>query len=127
MRQGLDDRFEQQVLTGGFVPASAIRLVERQMREEARNLGPDPARELAGRDDVGSQQPPEHVGPGRIRHALDATAPHDVRLPGGPGRELLEQTGLPDSHLAPDEHERSGVGRRRPEPRREARARPHAR
>ena len=111
MGQELDDRFEQQVLTTGFIHARGIGLVQGQVREETRDLGPDPAREIVGRDDVGgAQQPSQRLGPGRIRDALDATAPDDVRLPGDPGRELLEQAGLPDAHLPANEHERSGVG-----------------
>ena len=81
------------------------------MRQETRDLGPDPAREIVGRDDVGgTQQPSQRFGPGRIRHALDATAPDDMRLAADPGREFLEQAGLPDAHFPANEHERSGVG-----------------
>ena len=111
LRQELDDRFEQQVLTDGLVHSRRVAVVQRQVREETRDLGPDPAREIVGRDDVGgAQQPAQCLGPGRVRHVLDATAADDLRLRGDPGRELLEQTGLADAHLAADEHERSGVG-----------------
>ena len=128
MRQELDDRFEQQVLTTGFVDARGIGLVQRQVREETRDLGPDPAREIVGRDDVGgTQQPSQRLGPGRIRDALDATAPDDMRLLGDPGRELLEQAGLPDAHFPANQHDAIRRRPRRPAPRRGPRARTHAR
>src|SRR6266550_1165276 len=57
MGQELDDRFEQEVLTTGFINAR-IGLVEGQVREETRDLGPDPAREIVGRDHVGGTQHP---------------------------------------------------------------------
>ena len=98
------------------------------MREETRDLGPDPAREIVGRDDVGgAQQPSQRLGPGRVRDALDATAPDDMRLLGDPGRELLEQAGLPDAHFPANEHERSGVGHAAQRLAEGRRARTHAR
>ena len=111
MGQELDDRFEEQVLTAGVIRPRGIGLVQGQVREEARDLGPDPAREIVGRNDVGgTQQPAQRLGPGGIRDALDATAPDDMRLLGDPDRELLEQAGLSDAHFSANEHERSGVG-----------------
>ena len=89
MGQEVDDRFEQQVLTTGFIPARGIGLVQGQVREETRDLGPDPAREIVGRDEVGgTQQPSQRLGPGRIRDALDATAPDDMRLVGDDGEVI---------------------------------------
>ena len=128
MGQELDNRFEQQVLTTGFIPATGIGLVEGQVREETRDLGPDPAREIVDRDEVGiAQQPAQCLGPWRIRHALDATAADDMRVRRDPGRELLEQAGLPDAHFPANEHERSGAGQHHAARRRAKRARAHAR
>ena len=59
------------------------------MREETRDLGPDPAREIVGHYQVGAaQQPSQRLRPGRVRNALDASAPDHVRLSADPGREL---------------------------------------
>ena len=111
MCQELDDRFEQQGLTTGFIRATGIassrdRCGSRRATSDRTRRG----RSSAATTPARTQQPAQRLGPGRVRHALDATAPDDMRLLGDPGRELLEQAGLPDADFPANEHDRSGVG-----------------
>ena len=75
----------------------------RQRRDQPGELWSDIAREFA--DELvpeGVEQPPEGVAPGRIGHPVD-TAPTRHQRVGLPGRELLEEAGLPDAGLAAHE------------------------
>ena len=87
----------------------------RQRRDQPGELRSDIAGEFA--DDCvpeGVEQPPEGVAPGRIGHPVDTAPTSDQRL-GLPGREFLEEAGLPDAGLAAHEDQcpRAGVTRSR--------------
>ena len=95
----------------------------RQRRDQPGELWSDIAGEFA--DDCvpeGVEQPPEGVAPGRIRHPVDTASTSHQRV-GLPGREFLEQAGLPDAGLAAHEDQgpRGGghafEGGRQPAPR----------
>ena len=106
VRQQGDDGLEQEVLTAFLVRRARRRTAE--SGQEARQLRAHRLRQFRY---VGAvprlQQPPQRVGPGRIRNALDAAAASDERVTGS-GRELLEHPGLPDPHFAADQCQSAG-------------------
>ncbi len=78
----------------------------RQRRDQPGELWSGIAGEFA--DDCvadGFEQPPEGVTPGRIGHPGDTASASYQRL-GFPGREFLEETGLPDAGIAAHEDQR---------------------
>ena len=78
----------------------------RQRRDQPGELWSGIAGEFA--DDCvadGVEQPPEGVTPGRIGHPGDTTPASHQRL-GLPGREFLEEAGLPDAGIAAHEDQR---------------------
>ncbi len=90
-----DDRLEEKVLTTVFVGGHRPRSPE--LGDQAGELRAEGLGEVVAGDRVRpAEQPPERVGPGRVRHALDAAAPGEPGLVGA-GAELVEETGLADA------------------------------
>ena len=101
--QELRDGIEEELL-----PVLRVRPGQvdgRQRRDQPGELRSDIAGEFA--DDCvpeGVEQPPDGVAPGRIGHPVDTASPRHQRV-GLPGREFLEEAGLPDAGLAAHEHQ----------------------
>jgi hypothetical protein len=100
----LDDRLEQELLAA-FVGVVQC-LVERDRREQARELRTHTSGEAVGRLWLVLQEPPERIGPGRVGDVFDAAAARDQHV-GDAAGELLEETGLADPGFAADQHQRA--------------------